>query len=259
MADLSTSMSVSMSLPLLPPAGEDLLRRVLALLADQVEGALAAVLAVAHDPAPLVVVAGALAGAEPVARLTALLTRRPGGPGGDVTTPGGEEGALLVPPDAACGPGLVAVRTPGEDPLVVGVVLDRAPAPPDADRVRRALPAVVAAVGVVREWAAERERAEQMVQMVQYRRVIEQAKGLVMGATGADAAAAFATLARASQHFNVRLRSLAVALVELAGGGPAEGPDDPAAVVVPGERERRAAATMWAALSGGPAPVVDGV
>jgi len=90
-----------------------------------------------------------------------------------------------------------------------------------------------------------------MVQMVQYRRVIEQAKGLVMAVTGSDAAAAFATLARASQHFNVRLRNLAVALVELVGGAPAEGPDDPAALVVPGERDRSAAERMWAALATG--------
>jgi hypothetical protein len=104
----------------------------------------------------------------------------------------------------------------------------------------------------MREWTAESRRAEQMVQMVQYRRVIEQAKGLVMAVTGSDAAAAFATLARASQHFNVRLRNLAVALVELVGGSPAEGPDDPAAVVVPAERDRTAAARMWAALGSGP-------
>jgi hypothetical protein len=74
-----------------------------------------------------------------------------------------------------------------------------------------------------------------------------------MAVTGSDAAAAFATLARASQHFNVRLRNLAVALVELVGGGPAEGPDDPAAVLVPGERDRSAAIRMWAALGGGAA------
>ena len=88
-----------------------------------------------------------------------------------------------------------------------------------------------------------------MVQMVQYRRVIEQAKGLVMAATGGDAEAAFATLARASQHFNVRLRNLAVALVELVGGAPAEGPTDPGAVVTPSERDRAAAERMWAALT----------
>src|SRR5204863_4864801 len=104
-------------------------------------------------------------------------------------------------------------------------------------------------VAVLRGWTAETERAEQMVQMVQYRRVIEQAKGLVMAVTGSDAAAAFATLARASQHFNVRLRNLAVALVELVGGAPAEGPDDPAAVVTLDDRDRLAAERMWAALS----------
>jgi ANTAR domain-containing protein len=103
-----------------------------------------------------------------------------------------------------------------------------------------------------------------MVQMVQYRRVIEQAKGLIMACTSSDAGAAFATLARASQHFNVRLRNLAVALVELVGGAPAEGPSDPGAVVTPSERDREAAERVWAALSssgsaGGPAgPAPDG-
>ena len=117
----------------------------------------------------------------------------------------------------------VTVPAQGEEPLAVSLVLDRDPVPADADSAAAALPALVLAVGVLREWAGQTERAEQMVQMVQYRRVIEQAKGLVMAATGSDAAAAFATLARASQHFNVRLRNLAVALVELVGGAPAEG------------------------------------
>ena len=52
----------------------------------------------------------------------------------------------------------------------------------------------------------------------------------------------------------VRLRNLAVALVELVGGAPAEGPEDPAAVIVPGERDRAAAARMWAALGSGGVP-----
>jgi hypothetical protein len=79
--------------------------------------------------------------------------------------------------------------------------------------------------------------------------VIEQAKGLVMGAAGGDASAAFATLARASQHFNVRLRNLAVALVEHVGRGVAEHPDDPELVVEPTAREREVAARVWAALT----------
>ena len=149
------------------------------------------------------------------------------------------------------GPGWVTVPGQGEEPLAVALVLDREPVPADAGSAAAALPGLALAVGVLREWAGETARAEQMVHMVQYRRVIEQAKGLVMAATGSDAAAAFATLARASQHFNVRLRNLAVALVELVGGAPAEGPDDPAAVVVPGERDRSAAERMWAALASG--------
>lgn len=149
------------------------------------------------------------------------------------------------------GPAVVTLAVPGEERLAVVLVLDRPAVPSDADNAGPALPALALAVRVLQGWAAETERAEQMVHMVQYRRVIEQAKGLVMAVTGTDAAAAFATLARASQHFNVRLRNLAVALVELVGGAPAEQPDDPAAVLVPGERDRGAAERMWAALGSG--------
>jgi hypothetical protein len=91
-----------------------------------------------------------------------------------------------------------------------------------------------------------------MVQMTQYRRVIEQAKGLVMGATGVDATSAFETLARASQHFNVRLRHLAVALVEHVGAAPAEHPEDPELVVRPSPNDRDVAGKVWAALTAGP-------
>jgi hypothetical protein len=88
-----------------------------------------------------------------------------------------------------------------------------------------------------------------MLQMTQYRRVIEQAKGLVMGAAGGDAGTAFTTLARASQHFNVRLRNLAVALVEHVGRGSAEHPEDPDLVIEPSAQERKVAARVWAALT----------
>jgi hypothetical protein len=108
---------------------------------------------------------------------------------------------------------------------------------------------LASALVVVEYSVGEEARAEQMLQMVQYRRVIEQAKGLVMGATQADAEAAFTTLARASQHFNTRLRNLAVALVEHVGGSEAEGPEDPAQVVVPTSSDRRTATQVWAALT----------
>ena len=108
---------------------------------------------------------------------------------------------------------------------------------------------LASALAVVEYCAGEELRAEQMLQMVQYRRVIEQAKGLVMAVTGNDAASAFTTLARASQHFNIRLRNLAIALVEHVGKGPAEGPEDPEQVVVLSSTDRRTAAQVWAALT----------
>ncbi len=231
--------------PPVPPSGAALLEQLLTALAGRVPGALGAAVAVpaarppGADPSVLAAV-GAAASRHPDPRWLAV-----------------HLGAALrerrtVLAEAGDG-GVVAVAS-GQDPVAVALVLDRSPQAPDADSAEAALPALAAAVGVLRSWAAETARAEQMVQMVQYRRVIEQAKGLVMAVTGGDAETAFATLARASQHFNVRLRNLAVALVELVGGAPAEGPDDPAAVVVPGERDRRAAVRMWAALSaGGPA------
>ena len=165
--------------------------------------------------------------------------------------------------DAAAGVGGMVVTANEEDAdlgLVVTLYLDRPAAEEDVQRLDRLQPLLASAVAVVEYCSGEEERAEQMVQMVQYRRVIEQAKGLIMGATGADAGSAFATLARASQHFNVRLRNLAIALVELVGGGPAEGPTDPVAVVTPSDRDRAAAQRMWAALGapGGGGPGATG-
>ena len=205
----------------LPPAGAALLAHLLNALVEAVPGAVGAAVALLTDE-------GGASGPQVLAAVGAAV------------------GAAFGE-----GPSVVTVPAEGEEPLTLALVLDRASVPADDDTAAAALPGLALAVAVLRGWAAETERAEQMVQMVQYRRVIEQAKGLVMAVTGNDAAAAFATLARASQHFNVRLRNLAVALVELVGGAPAEGPDDPAAVIVPGERDRSAAQRMWAALGSG--------
>jgi hypothetical protein len=153
----------------------------------------------------------------------------------------GAAGAVVVPGSADDSP-----------PVLLSVYFA---APPDKDVVEQVdrLEAVVAgAVAVVEHCAGQELRADQMMHMMQYRRVIEQSKGAIMGSLGTDATAAFATLARASQHFNVRLRNLAVALVEHVGHAPAEAPDDPEQVVVPTDRDRTAAAQVWAALAGGP-------
>jgi hypothetical protein len=146
-----------------------------------------------------------------------------------------------------------AVFVPGEFgsdlPTVFSVYLDRTPDSRVLRDIDRYEPLVTQALAVVEYCAGEEQVAQQMLQMTQYRRVIEQAKGLVMGAIGADAPAAFAALARASQHFNIRLRTLAVALVEHVGRQDAEHPEDPDLVVRPTAAERETAARIWAALT----------
>jgi hypothetical protein len=145
------------------------------------------------------------------------------------------------------------VVTPGEwggdAPVVFSVYLDRRPDASALEQIDRLEPLMAEALAVVEYCVGEEVRAQQMLQMVQYRRVIEQAKGMIMAALGQDAGSAFAALARASQHFNVRLRHLAVALVEHVGTAPAEAPDDPEQVVQPTDTDRRVAAQVWAALT----------
>jgi len=140
----------------------------------------------------------------------------------------------------------------GELPVVVSVYLDREPDARTMEELDRHEPLLTHSLALVEYCSGEELVAEQMVQMTQYRRVIEQAKGLVMGATGVDATKAFDTLSRASQHFNVRLRHLAVALVEHVGAAPAEHPEDPELVVRPSPNDRDVASRVWAALTAGP-------
>jgi len=49
---------------------------------------------------------------------------------------------------------------------------------------------------------------------------IEQAKGIIMGAMGIDAEAAFEQLRMQSQHENVKLRDIAAEIVRRASRGP---------------------------------------
>lgn len=90
-----------------------------------------------------------------------------------------------------------------------------------------------------------------MLAVLQSRGAIEQAKGAIMGSLRCDAETAWTMLRRASHESNVRLRVLAVALVEHIGGEPAE---QPAAGVpiVPDERARKAARLLWEVLSRAP-------
>jgi hypothetical protein len=92
-----------------------------------------------------------------------------------------------------------------------------------------------------------------IITVLQSRGAIEQAKGALMGLVRCDAEHAWRILRRASQEFNVKLRELAVALVEHISGAPAEQPGTESPIT-PDERTREAARLMWAALSEAPLP-----
>jgi hypothetical protein len=228
-------------------AGHELLIRLLETLLAQVRGAVGAGLTLVEEAGEARSVAAVGAAVD--------LDRTSWGEGGaarQALKTGQPVVNDLDPPEAgARGVVVTANEEDAERGLVVTLYLDRTAEDDDVRRLDRLQPLLTSAVAVVDYCSGEEERAEQMVQMVQYRRVIEQAKGLVMAVTGTDAGSAFATLARASQHFNVRLRNLSVALVEIVGQAPAEGPTDPAAVVTPAERDRASAERMWAALTAG--------
>lgn len=88
---------------------------------------------------------------------------------------------------------------------------------------------------------------EDMLAVLQSRGAIEQAKGAIMGAVACDAEQAWEVLRRASQEFNVKVRALAVALVEHISGAPAEQPAF-GTPIVPDEPTRQAAEKLWASL-----------
>ena len=99
--------------------------------------------------------------------------------------------------------------------------------------------------------AAENEAAfEDLLSALQSRGAIEQAKGALMGLIGCSADQAWNTLRRASQEFNVKLRELAVALLEHISGVPAEQPGiaDP---IAPNESAREAARLLWTVMGYG--------
>lgn len=92
-----------------------------------------------------------------------------------------------------------------------------------------------------------------VLSVLQSRGAIEQAKGAIMGRLRCDAETAWSTLRRASHESNVKLRVLAVALMEHIGGVPAEQP--PGDVPIhPDERARKAAQLLWAVLTHAPSP-----
>lgn len=133
-------------------------------------------------------------------------------------------------------------------PILLSVYLSPTPGAKTLRQVDRLEPLLAIALGMAEFCAGEHLRAENMLIMMQYRRIIEQAKGLIMGTMGCNADEAFRTLVRSSQHFGAPVRDLSVALVELVGGEAVEHPDDPEYRVDVSDDDRKATALMWAAL-----------
>ncbi|EOD63024.1 ANTAR domain-containing protein [Amycolatopsis vancoresmycina] len=131
--------------------------------------------------------------------------------------------------------------------LVLSVTLNR-PATEETVNVLRRHERLAAMALVVAE-AARPDRTEQMLDLLQSRAALEEAKGIVIALRRCDPDEAWSTLRRASQEFNVKVRELAVALVELLAGAPAPQPDGDR-TITPGPAARRAADQLLRALGG---------
>ena len=252
------------------PAVTTLLEELLARIAEDVPGTLGVALSVHHRGKPLHVAAARGVSAVLVpAQLNDF--------GGPVVTAGrtGEpvvtadvfaderwpsltmSGLLERYPEAADWPGvrglvaLPAAWEVGAD-LVLSVVLDR-PATEMTLKVLQRHERFTVTALVLAE-AGRPERTEQMLDLLQSRAALEEAKGIVIALRRCDPDEAWATLRRASQQFNVKVRELAVALVELLGGAPAPQPDGDR-TIHPSAAARVAAERVLRAFESGPGDV----
>jgi hypothetical protein len=162
--------------------------------------------------------------------------------------------ALAARPSLPRSIGSVAVTGSWDDegPIVLSVYLDHPPTEHDLRAVEEIEPVLAMAAALVEFCSEEIIRSDQLLAMVEHRRLIEQAKGMVMAARRCDGGTAFRSLVTTSQHFNIKLRELAIAVVELVGRGPAEsaghGVEGIDTVDTPKQAARQAAEQMWAAL-----------
>lgn len=90
----------------------------------------------------------------------------------------------------------------------------------------------------------------QMLDLLQSRAALEEAKGIVIALRRCEPEEAWTTLRRASQESNVKVRELAVALVELLAGAPAPQPDGER-TIRPGAAAREAAERLLRVLERG--------
>jgi len=125
-----------------------------------------------------------------------------------------------------------------EGTLVLSVALDRPATEETVDVLRRH--ERLAAMALVVAEAARPDRTDQMLDLLQSRAALEEAKGIVIALRRCDPDEAWNTLRRTSQELNVKVRELAVALVELLAGAPAPQPAGDR-TIHPGPAARRAA------------------
>ncbi|WP_328617308.1 ANTAR domain-containing protein [Amycolatopsis sp. NBC_00355] len=134
--------------------------------------------------------------------------------------------------------------------LVLSATLDR-PATEETMTVLRRHEKLTAMALVLAE-SAWPDQTEQMLDLLQSRAALEEAKGIVIALRRCSPDEAWATLRRASQEFNVKVRELAVALVELMSGAPAPQPDGER-TIRPGSAARTAAEQLLQVFDGAPA------
>jgi hypothetical protein len=142
--------------------------------------------------------------------------------------------------------GLAAVAVPGgwsdDGPVVLSTYLAAPPDPADLAVLDRYEPLLATGLGVVEYCSDELVKADQMIEMMRRRQLIEQTKGVLMGAAGLDAEGAFELMVRISQRRNVKIRHLAAALLAQVRGETAAEVPEPA---------RDVAAGLWRELRPG--------
>ncbi|NMH99604.1 ANTAR domain-containing protein [Pseudonocardia acidicola] len=208
--------------------GDRLLELLMSSLAAALPGCAGVGLSVAPNPGT-----GRCAGASGVAaELDAAQWAAGDGP---VVEAAGADGAVTTddlgsdprwpgfsrPADAG---GLAVIAVPGgwdeNGPMVLSVYTKQPADPAALAVIDRYEPLLATGLGVVEYCTDELVKADEMIDMMRRRRLIEQAKGMVMGRAGLDAERAFELLVRVSQQQNVKIRDLAAALVQEAPGTP---------------------------------------
>jgi hypothetical protein len=143
-----------------------------------------------------------------------------------------------------------AVALPGfwddSGAFVLSVTLDRPPGAETLAVLRRY--AKLTEMTLVVAETATAGNPDQTLDLLASRAAIEQAKGAIMAVRRCPPEEAWQTLRRASQEFNVKVRELAVALVEYLGGGSADRPDG-TPEIRPGAPAHHAAERLWSAFT----------